>query len=160
MKRTIVNLPEIAVIGKLGMCTKENNIVKKLWNQANANFEEVAHLGMKEKNGTYVGFWGAMSDDTMSYLPWTEEFSKGYYLAGIEVYKDTDVPEGWTKWILPARMYLKVLIEPSQYFQVFHNTITNILPEMKLTLSGAVCDYIEPETGKNYLLFPVSNRDG
>ncbi|MDD3123737.1 MAG: GyrI-like domain-containing protein [Candidatus Izemoplasmatales bacterium] len=157
MNITIVNLPEIAVIGKLGFCTKDNNVAPELWNEANSHFADVASLGMKEKNGFYVGFWGAMSDETMSYLPWTDDLSRGYYLAGIEVYKDTTVPNGWTKWIMPPRTYLKVLIEPDQYFDVFQNVIKNKIPEMKMKLSGAACDYTEPETGINYLFFPVNN---
>ncbi len=156
MDLSIVNLPEIAIIGKLGLCTKEKNIAPELWNQANSHFADVAALGMKEKNGIYVGFWGAMSDETMSFLPWTDHFSRGYYLAGIEVYMDTAVPDGWTKWIMPSRTYLKVLIEPGQYFTVFHNIIENRIPEMRMKLSGAACDYTEPATGKNYLLFPVN----
>ncbi len=42
----------------------------------------------------------------MSFLPWTDDFSRGLYLAGIEVYEDTPVPDGWVKWVLPARKYL------------------------------------------------------
>lgn len=158
MNMAIVVLPEIAIIGKQGLCTKNNNIVQELWNQTNAHFAEVAHLGMKEKNGSYVGFWGAMSDETMSFLPWTDNFSCGYYLAGIEVYKDTIVPDGWMKWTMPARTYLKVLIDSSQYMQIFDNVIKVILPKMNMELCGAVCDYTEPATGKNYLLFPVNNQ--
>lgn len=45
----IVDLPEIAIIGKEGFCTEEENIVQYLWKQANENFGEVAELGMKEK---------------------------------------------------------------------------------------------------------------
>lgn len=155
MNITIVNLPEIAIIGKLGFCTIENNIVAELWNQANSHFAEVAPLGMKEKDGSYVGFWGAMSDETLSYLPWTDNFSRGYYLAGIEVYKDTLVPNGWTKWIMPSRTYLKVLIESGHYSDIFQNVIENTIPEMKMKLCGAVCDYTEPSTGNNFLFFPV-----
>jgi predicted transcriptional regulator YdeE len=157
MNISVVNLPEIAIIGKMGLCTKENNVAQELWNHANSQFAEVASLGMKENNGFYVGFWGAMSDETMSFLPWTDDFSRGYYLAGIEVYKDSHVPEGWTKWIMPERTYLKVLIEPNQYFNVFQDVLKNVIPEMNMKLSGAVCDYIEPVSGKNYLLFPVNN---
>jgi predicted transcriptional regulator YdeE len=158
MNKSIVSLPEIAIIGKEGLCTKENNPAQKLWDQANAAFIEVASLGMKDKNGLYVGFWGAMSDETMSYLPWTENFTRGYYLAGIEVYKDAVVPNGWQKWIMPARTYLKVLIEIGQYEVVFQNVINNIIPDMNTMLSGAVCEYTEPATGKIYLLFPIDKK--
>ena len=42
---------------------------------------------MKNADGSYVGFWGAMSDETMSFMPWTDDFSRGLYLAEILVYK-------------------------------------------------------------------------
>ncbi len=159
MNHEIISLPEIAILGKVGLCTKDHNIAQDLWKEANAHFNEIAHLGMKEKNRTFVGFWGAMSDETMSYLPWKENFTRGYYLAGLEVYSDTTVPFGWAKWIMPPRTYLKVQIELDHYSNDFEHVITTLLPEMKLKLSGAVCEYTEPETGKNYLLFPVTNLD-
>lgn len=69
----IVDLPEIAIIGREGLCTKEKNEVQNLWKQANLHFNEVADLGMKNADGSYTGFWGAMSDETMSFLPWTDD---------------------------------------------------------------------------------------
>ena len=74
----IVDLPEIAIIGKEGFCTEESNIVQDLWEQANENFGEVLELGMKEESGEFVGFWGVMSDETMSFMPWTNNFTRGY----------------------------------------------------------------------------------
>lgn len=74
----IVDLPEIAINGKEGFCTEESNIVQDLWEQANENFGEVLELGMKEESGEFVGFWGAMSDETMSFMPWTNNFTRGY----------------------------------------------------------------------------------
>lgn len=73
----IVDLPRIAIIGKEGLCTKEKNIVQNLWQQANSNFSEIADLGMKNADGSFVGFWGAMSDEKMSFMPWTDGFSRG-----------------------------------------------------------------------------------
>ncbi len=43
----IIDLPKIAIIGKEGLCTKEQNAVHDLWQQANSNCNEVADLGMK-----------------------------------------------------------------------------------------------------------------
>ena len=96
-KYEIVDLPQIAIIGREGFCTKEKNEVQNLWEQGNLRFSEVADIGMKNADGSYVGFWGAMSDETMSFMPWTDGFSRGLYLAGIEVYEDTEVPAGWVK---------------------------------------------------------------
>lgn len=59
----------------------------------------VAALGMKNSDGTYVGFWGAMSDESRSFRPWTHQFTRGLYLAGVETYADAVAPEGWTKWV-------------------------------------------------------------
>ena len=45
MNIRIVNLPEIAIIGREGFCTEESNIVQELWQQANENFSEAQELG-------------------------------------------------------------------------------------------------------------------
>ena len=93
----IIDLPVITIIGKEGLCTTEKNIVQQLWQEANSHFNEVAALGMKNPDGTYVGFWGAMSDESKSFRPWTHQFTRGLYLAGVETYADAVAPEGWTK---------------------------------------------------------------
>ena len=87
----MIDLPKIAIIGKEGLCTKEKNVVNDLWHQANSNFSDIADLGMKNADGSFVGFWGAMSDETLSFMPWTDGFSRGLYLAGVEVYEDAPV---------------------------------------------------------------------
>ena len=56
MKYEIIDLLEIAIIGKEGLCTKEKNVVQDLWQQANSNFGDIADLGMKNADGSYVGF--------------------------------------------------------------------------------------------------------
>ena len=155
METKIINLPEISIIGKEGLCTKGHNIVKELWNEANSHFSEVAGLGMKNLDGTYVGFWGAMSDESMSFRPWTEDFSRGLYLAGVEVDKDAIAPPGWTKWTMPTRTYLVVAVALETYAETFAKVIGETLSEMGLSLAGAVCDFTEPATGKNNLFFPV-----
>lgn len=157
MRIEFVKLPEIAVIGKEGFCTSEDNQVQKLWNEANAHFDEVAALGMRYPDGTYVGFWGVMSDESRSFLPWTDEFKRGLYLAGIETYLDSCPPEDWKKWIMPARTYLVTEVESSNYSQIFDEVISQIIPSKGLKLTGAVCDYTEPNTGKNKLFFPVES---
>lgn len=153
----IIVLPEISVIGKQGLCTKECNIVGDLWKQANSCFAEVAALGMKNADGSYTGFWGAMSDETLSFRPWTENFSRGLYLAGVEVRADAVAPAGWAKWTLPARKYLVVDVSMETYAETFSKTLGETLPGLKMKLSGAVCDYTEPSTGRNKLFFPVED---
>ena len=155
MKYEIVDLPRIAIIGQEGLCTKEKNVVKNLWAQANLRFSEIADIGMKNADGSYVGFWGAMSDETMSFMPWTNNYSRGLYLAGIEVYEDTAVPAGWVKWVMPARKYLVAEVQPDHYEETFRNVIDRLIPELGMKLAGAVCDFTEPATGQNKLFFPV-----
>ena len=152
----IVDLPRIAIIGQEGFCTKEKNMVKELWKQANSRFGEVADIAMKNADGSYVGFWGAMSDETMSFMPWTDDFSRGLYLAGVEVYEDAPVPAGWVKWVMPARKYLVTEVTPDSYAETFRNVIDRLIPQLGLKLAGAVCDFTEPATGQNKLFFPVA----
>ena len=159
MKYEIIDLPRITIIGKEGFYTKEKNVVQDLWQQANLHFGEVADIGMKNADGSYVGFWGAMSDETMSFMPWTDGFSRGLYLAGIEVYEDTEVPVGWTKWIMPARKYLVTEVDPNSYTETFRSVIDDLIPELGMKLAGAVCDFTEPATGQNKLFFPVEEEE-
>ena len=155
IKYEIIDLHKIAIIGKEGLCTKEKNVVQDLWQQANSNFSDIADLGMKNADGSFVGFWGAMSDETLSFLPWTDDFSRGLYLAGVEVYEDTEVPDGWVKWVIPARKYLVTKITPESYEETFRNVINSLIPKLGMKLAGAVCDFTEPTTGQNKLYFPV-----
>ena len=98
---------------------------------------------------------GFMSDETMSFMPWTDGFSRGLYLAGIEVYEDTAVPDGWVKWVMPARKYLVTEVQPENYGEIFKYVINSLIPELGMKLAGAVCDFTEPATGQNKLFFPV-----
>ena len=158
MNYEIKCLPEIALIGKEGFCTAGNHLAPGLWEQANAHFTEVAHLGMKERDGSLVGFWGAMSDEGRRFLPWEQNYTRGWYLAGLEVYPDTPVPEGWVKWILPARTYLVVPVTMDRYHEIFADVLEHLLPEVGYTLSGAVCDHTKPSTGESFLFFPVETH--
>lgn len=155
MEMKIVDLPAIAVIGKAGLCTPEKNVAQHLWREANAHFAEVAALGLKHPDGTYVGFWGAMSDEGMRFRPWTHRFTRGLYLAGVQTRADARAPEGWTKWIMPARKYAVADVAPNEYDKVFCEVVSRALAERGMKLAGTVCDYIEPATGQNRLYFPV-----
>lgn len=55
MEIKIIELPEVTIIDKEGLCTEDNNIVQDLWQEANSHFDEVATLGMRNSDGTYVG---------------------------------------------------------------------------------------------------------
>lgn len=157
MEVSILDLPMITVIGKEGLCTPEKNMVQQLWQEANSHFNEVAALGMKNSDGTYVGFWGVMSDESKSFRPWTHQFTRGLYLAGVETYADAIAPEGWAKWVMPARKYIVVDVEPNRYDKIFNEVISRTISEKGMKLAGAVCDYTEPATGKSKLFFPVES---
>ena len=139
------------VIGKEGSTTDGPGFIQKLWSDMNAHFSEVQPLARKDANGNLVGIWGAMSDESHSFRPWEDHFSKGMYLAGIECADDAAPPEGWTKWTVPGYEYLCAEVE-------CESTFSDVLDYMKtnrIALVGAVHDFTCPLTGKNYMLFPI-----
>lgn len=141
-----------SVIGKEGSTYDGEGFIQKLWKDAKEHFGEVASLAKKDKQGNYVGIWGVMTDFSRSFLPWQDNFAKGYYLAGIEVPDDAEAPEGWTKWTMPATEYLYV---KDSSMNTFSDTI-QYMKEHQLQLVGAVYDYNSPkEQGQAYLYFPI-----
>lgn len=141
---------EFVVIGKEGSTLDGEGFIQKLWNDANSHFNEIAHLAKKDANGKLVGIWGAMSDISRSFKPWEDDFSKGLYLAGVECFDDAKAPDGWTKWTIPGYEYIVV----ENHEVVFEETIRKI-NEKGIALVGAVHDYTDPATGKDYLYFPI-----
>lgn len=139
------------VIGKEGSTNEGAGFIKRLWADANSHFGEVAHLAKKDENGNLLGIWGAMSDFSHSFAPWEDGFSKGLYLAGVECGDGTEPPAGWVKWIIPGYEYLYVECDRET---VFPDMIA-YLAEHRIPLAGAVHDFTCPETGKNYMFFPV-----
>lgn len=91
-----------------------------------------------------------MTDFSHSYKPWENGFSEGKYLAGAESYDDAIAPEGWTKWIIPGFVYLKAENEEN----LFPNMLS-YLDENGFALAGAVHDFTDVKTEKNYMLFPI-----
>ena len=140
-----------AVIGKEGSTEDGPGFVQSLWTDANAHFAEVAHLAKKDENGKLVGIWGAMTDFSRSFLPWEDGFSRGLYLAGVECVDDAQAPEGWVKWNVPGFEYLRVECDHDGVFP----EMINYLRENGILLAGAVHDFTCPQTGKNYMYFPI-----
>lgn len=139
------------VIGKEGSTEDGEGFIQRLWEEANAHFDEVQHLAKKDEDGRPVGIWGAMSDMTHSYKPWEENFSKGLYLAGVECDEAAEVPEGWTRWCIPGYEYVYAECEEADTFP----KVLSYLENHQMALVGAVHDFTCPETGKNYMFFPV-----
>ena len=49
------------IIGKEGSTRDGADVVRKLWEQANGNFDQIAHLASCTDDGT-PAVWGAMTD--------------------------------------------------------------------------------------------------
>lgn len=138
------------VIGKMGSTFDGEGFIQKLWDDANAHFNEVAHLAKRDEDGNMVGVWGAMSDLSHTFKPWEDGFSKGLYLAGVECVDNAEAPDGWTKWTIPGYEYLIV----ESHRGAFEDTLRQ-MNEEGLSLAGAVHDYTDPATGKGYMYFPI-----
>lgn len=142
------------VIGKEGSTSDGEGFIQRLWDDANAHFEQVADLAKKDENGHVLGIWGAMSDPSRSFKPWEDGFTKGLYLAGVECRDDAQAPEGWTKWTIPAYEYLYVENEGGDTFP----RMIEYLKQNNLTLAGAAHDFNCPITGKGYIFFPIAKK--
>ncbi len=140
-----------AVIGKEGSTEDGPGFVQNLWTDANTHFAEVAQLAKKDENGNLVGIWGAMTDFSRSFRPWEDGFSRGLYLAGVECVDDAQAPEGWVKWNVPGFEYLRVECDHDGVFP----EMIDYLRENGISLAGAVHDFTCPQTGKNYMYFPI-----
>lgn len=139
------------VIGKEGSTLDGKDFIPKLWSDANAHFGEVRQLAKKDARGNVVGIWGVMSDFTRSFKPWEDNFSKGLYLAGVECDDNANAPEGWVKWVIPGYEYIYTECEDDNTF----SQVINYMSKNNITLVGAVHDFTCPETGKNYMFFPI-----
>ena len=140
-----------SVIGKEGSTEDGPGFVQRLWADANAHFAQVAHLAKKDEGGNLVGIWGAMTDFSRTFQPWEDGFSKGLYLAGVECPDDAQPPEGWTKWTVPGFEYLCVVCDHDGIFP----EMLAYLQENGIPLAGAVQDFTCPQTGCNYMYFPI-----
>jgi len=138
------------VIGKEGSTLDGEGFISTLWNEANTHFNEIQHLVKKDEKGNMSGIWGAMSDFSRSFHPW-EDFRQGLYLAGAECTEDAEAPTGWTKWVIPGYEYICAACEGNDTF----SKAIQYLEENGLSLAGAVQDFTCPQTGKNYMFFPI-----
>ena len=139
------------VIGKEGSTADGPDFVRRLWEDANAHFAEVAHLAKKDENGGLAGIWGAMTDDSRAFAPWKNNFSEGLYLAGVEVAEDAEAPAGWTKWRIPAFEYLVAKVQGEDTF----SAVIAYMAENNIPLAVAVQDFTCPETGENRMFFQI-----
>jgi len=151
MKIEKCSMDAFAVIGKEGSTHDGQGFISRLWADATEHFHEVEAIAQKDENGKPLGFWGAMSDMSRSFQPWEDGFSKGLYLAGVQCGLDAEAPEGWVKWVIPAYEYLYVETENESTF----SEMISYMKEQRIELTGAVHDFICPQTGKNFQFFPI-----
>ncbi|MBP3637728.1 MAG: GyrI-like domain-containing protein [Clostridia bacterium] len=144
-----ITKPGFTVIGKEGSTRDGDGFIQRLWADANSHFGEIAPLA-KMENGQLCGVWGAMSDFSRTFQPWEENFTQGLYLAGAECRDDAEPPTGWVKWVIPGYEYLRVESSPD----AFPATLA-YMEQHGLSLAGAVHDFTDPATGKEYMLFPI-----
>ena len=145
-----IEIESFVVIGKEGSTSDGEGFIQRLWADANAHFAEIADLAKKDEQGNLVGIWGAMSDFSRSFQPW-DDFYRGLYLAGVECVDGAKAPEGWIKWTVPGSEFLTVECDGTD---VFHGML-QYLKDHGLTLAGAVNDFSCPQTGKDYMFFPI-----
>ncbi len=150
MKIDSFEKPAFSVIGKEGSTKDGTGFIQRLWEDANTNFGEIAHLVKTDETGAPVGVWGIMTDFSHSYKPWENGFSEGKYLAGAEVMDPADAPAGWTKWTVPGFVYLKAENEENLFAKML-----SYINENGFALKGAVHDFTDVRTGKYYMLFPI-----
>lgn len=58
---------------------------------------------------------------------------------------------GWTKWVVPSYEYIYVECDSLDTFP----EMIKYLNKNNINLAGAVHDFTNPETGKNYMFFPI-----
>ncbi len=150
MKIEKVRKGSFAVIGKEGSTSDGDGFIQKLWEDANSHFNQISHLTKKDENGNLAGVWGAMSDFTHSFMPW-EDFKSGLYLAGAECIDEAQAPDGWVKWVIPGYEYLRVENDGKDTF----SEMLRYMEDNSVSLVGAVHDFTCPQTGKNYMFFPI-----
>ena len=141
----------LCVIGKEGSTYLGEGFIQSLWNDANSNFNEVSELAKKNADGSLVGCWGVMSNISMEFMPWEDNFTKGLYLAGVKCVDNAIAPDGWKKWTIPAFQFVKIPCSDSNTFAYG----LDYLAKNGYELVGAVQDYTDVKSGQNYMCFPI-----
>lgn len=144
------------VIGKEGSTSDGEGFIRRLWDDANAHFDEIVQLVKKDGDGRPVGIWGAMSDFSHAFQPWENNFSQGLYLAGAECTDDAEAPPNWTRWVVPGYEYLCAENDSDEAFP----DAIRYIKENGLSLAGAVHDFTCPKTQQGYIFLPIRKLEG
>lgn len=153
MELKIRYLPEFTVAGVLGegKSSEGPNWIPPLWERADSGFCVLKKTGVGFENGV----WGIMGHPDHYLGRWEEQ---GLYLAGCETGKEIPLPEGWTRWAVPAQTYLVVDCSQTAYGAVFSKVLSEYLPAHGLQMIGAAHEhYPEPGNPEHVeLYFPVA----
>lgn len=149
MEYAKTSLPEFWVIGREGSTDDGDGFIGLLWEKANSTFAEVSHLALTGENGS-LRVWGLMSDMAMTFRPWEDDFTRGRYLAGVEVPRDAIPPEGWVKWHSPAYEYIVASADAPDAFP----RAIEYISANDLSLAGACYDLTVPGEG-SYIYLPI-----
>mgnify|MGYP000174846051 CR=1 FL=1 len=148
MKPELRYQPEFTVTGLLwqGASNEATREVPPLWGRMLAGLPEA-----KRK----PDLWGLMGHPDKYLGKWDDH---ALYLAGTATEKDAPVPEGWTKWTVPAMTYLVVPCTLKEYGAVFDEVTRSYLPKHGLAMVGAAHerypDAAHPDRVELY--FPVA----
>lgn len=154
MSIEIRRFPAFSVLGREGSTQEGAGFIERLWQEANAQYAEIAPHVLCAENGAPLRLWGLMSDMGRSLRPWEDDFSRGLYLAGAECAPDAPVPEGWTKWDVPAFSMALVPVrgEPAEAFRQG----LAFLAQEGLSMAAAAFDLTLPAEGRSFVCFPVA----
>lgn len=159
VKTTIKYVPEFTVVGKLGQGKSEEGPqwILPLWDQANAQYGMIKDIAVKGEGGAPKSMWGIMGHPDKFLGRWD---NVGLYLAGCEIEADSEAPEGWTKWTVPAQTYLVADVTQTAYGEVFGEVIEEYMPKHGLHMVGAAHEHY-PEPGNPQrveLYFPITEN--
>lgn len=152
-------LDAFSVAGKETSTNDGEDSVQKAWKETNEHFNEIYKIAKKDSEGNVLHCWGLMSDFNRKLLPWADNFSKGLYLAGVEVEKDVEAPRGWTKWDVPKREYLRTKIENQNYQQTFQFMVNSYILDNGYEMIGAAFDYTDLKEKEDYICFPIKKKE-
>ncbi len=156
MEVKVVTKRSFTVFGQEGRgeANHSDKWIPPLWQKMRENLGEIVGFAKKDASGQLAGFWGAMSDIGRRFAPWNHE---GLYLAGCEVADGLPVPQGWTKWVIPAYRYAVTKCTKETYGEAFGYMRKVYMPRNNYSLVGAIHEYYSPRDsdGTLYLFFPI-----
>lgn len=153
----LIKADAFAVAGRAGegLVSESNSWVPPLWEACDTHLPELLTAITDEEPQLHL--WGLMTDSEVWLAPWEEV---GRYLAGLQVPPETEIPEGWELWQIPAAEYFVLKTNEENLPQMTEEVLSKLLPEHQLQLAGAIQEHYRPEfdDGEVELYFPVTPK--